>query len=142
MRKQFAAGLIAGLAVITVCAVVALATPGGDDNPLISKAYLENIFMGQVQEYVDSSTAFTVVQVKKGEELIGSSGCELILRQGKATVIATEKGGLADTTIGVDLKDGEAFPPNHLTIVPVDDGRGLSAENDVLVMVKGKYTIQ
>ncbi len=141
MRKQFAAGLIAGLAVITVCAAVALATPGGEDNPLISKAYLDNIFMPEVQKYVDSSSKFSVVEVKKGQKLIGDAGCELILRQGSGEVIATKKGGLADTTAGFDLADGEAFPSNHLTIVPVDDGRGLLATSNVLVMVKGKYTI-
>ena len=141
MRKQFVAGLVAGLAVITVCAVVALATPGGDDNPLISKAYLDNIFMKEVQEYVDTASAFKVVEVKKGQKLIGGAGCELILRQGKAEVIATAKGGLADTTAGSDLANKAAFPSNHLTIVPVDDGRGLLATSDVLVMVKGRYTI-
>lgn len=142
MRKQFAAGLIAGLAVVTVCAVVALATPGGDDNPLISKAYLDNIFMNEVRDYVNSSAKFKVVEVKSGQSLIGSAGCELILRSGSARVIATEKGGLADTTNGSDLANSAAFPANHLTVIPVDDGRGLAAASDVLVMVKGEYTIK
>ena len=141
MRKQFVAGLIAGLAVITVCAAVALATPGGDDNPLISKSYLDNIFKAEITEYVDSTTRFSVVEVKKGETLIGGAGCELILRQGQAKVIATKKGGLADTTDGIDLADGTDFPANHLTVVPLDDGRGLSAKTSVLVMVNGTYTI-
>ena len=61
---------------------------------------------------------------------------------GSATVIATQKGGLADTTGGYDLANGTAMPSNHLLIVPVNDGRGISANNDVLVMVKGAYNIQ
>ena len=72
----------------------------------------------------------------------GGAGCELILRQGSANIIATTKGGLADTTVGGDLADGTAMPSNHLLIVPLDDGRGIQATSTVLVMVKGEYTIQ
>ena len=58
MKKQFLAGLAAGLAIIAVCAIVVLATPGDEDNPLISKAYLENNFFTTVKEYVSSKTEY------------------------------------------------------------------------------------
>lgn len=141
-RKEFWAGLIAGLAVVVVCAIVVLANPGGDDNPLISKDYLDNVFMGEVKQYVNNQTKFSVQELQAGQKLIGGAGCELILRQGSANIIATTKGGLADTTVGGDLADGTAMPSNHLLIVPLDDGRGIQATSTVLVMVKGEYTIQ
>ena len=142
MKKQFLAGLTAGFAVIFVCAVVALATPGDENNPLITKSYLENNFYATVKEYVSGKTEFKVVSVEKGKQLIGKAGCELILRMGSGEIIATEKGGLADTTAGYDLADGTAMPSNHLLIIPVDDGRGFLATSDVLVMVKGDYEIK
>lgn len=142
MKKQFLTGLAAGFAIITVCAVVVLATPGDEDNPLISKAYLENNFFTTVKEYVTSKTEFHVVSVEKGKSLIGSSGCELILRQGSGKIIATEKGGLADTTSGSDLANGAKMPANHLLIIPLGDGRGFTASENVLVLVKGGYEIK
>ena len=59
---------------------------------------------------------------------------------GKATIIATEKGGIADTTAGFDLADGNDMPSNHLLIVPLADGRGIRASSDVIVMIKGGFT--
>jgi len=142
MKKNFVTGLVTGLAIIAVCAVVALATPGSDDNPLISKDYLDKIFKPEITDYVKEKNAFAVVELKSGQKLIGQAGCELILRQGSATVISTEKGGLADVTAGNDPSNGMAMPANHLLIVPVSDGRGIEATSKVLVMVKGEYEIK
>ena len=120
---------------------VVLAEPGGQDDPLISKNYIETVLMPQIKQYVESkisevssggtaaAESFKIVNMTSGQKLICSSGCELILRMGKATVIATEKGGLTDTTAGFDLSNGTDMPANHLLIVPVDDGRGLKTEN-------------
>lgn len=142
MKKNFLAGLTTGLAVIAVCAVVALANPGSDSNPLISKDYLDNVFKPEIVEYVQTQNAFKVIELSAGQRLIGQAGCELILRQGSATVISTEKGGLADVTAGNDPSNGMAMPSNHLLIVPVSDGRGIKADSKVLVMVKGAYAIK
>ena len=138
MKKNFVTGLVTGLAIIAVCAVVALATPGSDENPLISKDYLDKVFKPEIT----AVTSFSVVELKTGQKLIGQAGCELILRQGSATVISTEKGGLADVTAGNDPSNGMAMPANHLLIVPVSDGRGIEATSKVLVMVKGEYEIK
>ena len=136
-----------------------LAEPGGSDDPLISKSYIENVLMPTIKQYVESRIAeaglgtgngsdsgsaqtFKVVELKKDQTAIASAGTEMILRMGSATVIATAKGGLADTTAGFDLADGVDMPANHLLIVPVADGRGIKANNDVIVMIKGGYTIK
>lgn len=151
--KKFKAATI--LLCLALCFSAVLAEPGGNDDPLISKSYIENVLMPSIKQYVESRIAevnsgsgagsaevFKVVEVKKDQQLICSAGTELILRMGKATIIATEKGGLADTTAGFDLANNAEMPANHLLIVPVADGRGIKATADVLVMVKGGYTIK
>ncbi len=136
--------------------MVVLATPGTSDDPLISKAYLDNVLIPQIKEYVDTkisqissggtgtatAASFKVVNMTQGQKMICDAGTELILRMGKADIIATQKGGIADTTAGFDLANGTNMPANHLLIVPLADGRGITAHNDVIVMVKGGYTIE
>ena len=147
------------IAALVLCAasifMVVLAEPGDTDDPLISKAYIDNVVIPQLKEYVDnkisqvstgggtqSAESFKVVNMTAGQKMICNAGAELILRMGKAEIIASEKGGIADTTAGFDLANGTAMPSNHLLIVPVADGRGITAQNDVIVMVKGGYEIK
>ena len=86
--------------------------------------------------------SFTVVNLNAGQSVIGEAGTEMILRMGSGKIIATQKGGLADTTSGYDLSNGTAAPSNHLLIVPVADGRGFKAETDSIIMIKGGYTVK
>ena len=126
--------VIAGLTVT----YTVMANPGSDSDPVISFSYLTEIFKPEVEKEL----TFQVVSVSKGESLTGTAGTEMILRMGKAAIFATESGGLSDVTVGYDLPDGTEMPPNHLLIVPKDDGRGIVAKTDCLVMVKGGYTIE
>ncbi len=145
--------------VLALTFTVVLAEPGGADDPIISKSYIDNVLMPQIKDYIESrlkgvvpdngnqstgetaAETFTVVSMSKGQKMTCDAGCELILRMGQAEIFATEKGGLADTTAGYDLANKTNMPSNHLLIVPVGDGRGIIAQNDVLVMVKGGYTL-
>ncbi|MBQ2891019.1 MAG: hypothetical protein IJE44_05185 [Clostridia bacterium] len=148
-------GIVAGLCAVMTLAVPVVANPGSADDPLITQSYITSVVMPELEDYVKaevkkqvsggvSVTAerFEVISLSAGEKIICENGTELILRMGSATIIATEKGGLADTTAGVDLPNGTQMPSNHLLIVPVADGRGIMAQNDVLVMVKGGYDKQ
>ena len=126
--------VIAGLTVT----YTVMANPGSDSDPVISFSYLTEIFKPEVKKEL----TFQVVSVSEGESLTGTAGTEMILRMGKAAIFATESGGLSDVTAGYDLPDGTEMPPNHLLIVPKDDGRGIVAKTDCLVMVKGGYTIE
>ena len=93
-------------------------------------------------DVVKKELSFQVVNMSKGDVLIGEAGTEIILRMGTAEIIATEKGGLADLTSGTDLANGTNMPANHHLVIPVDDGRGIKAKNKVIVMVKGDFTLE
>ena len=139
MKKQFFAGLIAGLLIVALCTAAVLASAGSESDPLVSKSYLENVFLNTVK----NETSFKLVELTKGQRIICGEGCELILRMGDATIFASELGGLSDVTAGIDLPDGTAMPLNHHLIVPVGDGRGITSKADVLlVLVKGNYVIK
>lgn len=125
------------LVVLTVTYTV-MANPGSNNDPVISLSYLKEIF----QPEVEKNLTFNVVSVKKGQTLIGDTGTEMILRMGQATIIATNMGGIADTTAGFDLANGTDMPSNHYLIIPKNDGRGVKAKTDCLIMVKGKYEIK
>ena len=124
--------------VVVICllfvAVVYAAQPGTEEDPLVTKSYLENIM---AQE-----TKFKVVDVPAGRSVICSAGTEMILRMGTCSVIGTQKGGVSDVTMGYDLANGTSVQGNHLLIVPLDDGRGVRTATNCLIMIKGGYTIQ
>lgn len=160
-KKLYAAGIIFILIFASLTANIVMAEPGGDDDPIISLSYIQNTVIPELKAYVDAKIAsitsntgnqnsgstaeapsFKVVEITQGQKLIADAGTELILRMGKATIIATEKGGIADVTAGFDLANNSNMPSNHHLIVPVGDGRGLVAQDDIIVMVKGGYSVK
>ena len=66
----------------------------------------------------------------------------MILRMGSATVNASQSGGLSDVTAGFDLPQGYAMPANHLLVVPINDGRGVTMTTDGKIMIKGAYSVE
>jgi hypothetical protein len=103
--------------------------PGSAADPLVSKSY------------VDQMVSFRVVNVPAGQIAQGEAGTEIVVRAGKATVIASAQGGVLDATVGVDLKQGQEAAANHLLVIPRTDGRGLLAKTDLVLMVKGPIAI-
>ena len=85
---------------------------------------------------------FEVIKVEAGQQLIGEASTEIILRSGTATAIAGASGGVADITGGTDLSTGTSVSKNHLLLIPVGDGRGMSCTSLCYVMVKGGYTLK
>lgn len=160
-----------GILLVTQAVYTVTAEPGGQDDPVIVQSYLEQVVVPQIKEYIDQKVSaiagnnvntgneagqnlsqsqqgdqFQIVTIKPGQRLIGGASTEMILRQGRCTVIATSKGGVADVTQGGDISNGGIMPPNHLLIIPLGDGRGFLAaadnQKDVIIMVRGTYTIQ
>lgn len=92
-----------------------------------------------------ASEALEIVTVKPGQQLIGSTGTEFIVRSGKAVIISEGTNGVADLTDGVDLINGQAVPMNHLLTIP-KEGRGIQVvegnKYSLTVMVRGGYTLK
>lgn len=90
----------------------------------------------------EKSSAYEVVTVPQGNSIFGKQGTEMIVRSGEGVVLASQGGGLQDMTEGTDLNDQSSVPKFHLIIIPREDGRGLYANKELIVMVRGGYTIQ
>ena len=135
--------------------------PGSSNDPLVTKSYVDSLFSSlkneedekdndKNKEEVTQSAGniFEVIELDEGQTLLGHAGCEMILRSGKATVNSyiSEEGienGLQDITDGIDLKNGENVPLNHLILIPRTDTRGMTTITDeVFVMVRGSYEIK
>jgi hypothetical protein len=128
--------------------------PGSTADPLVTKSYVDErirqMLDGKTPVQEDPSkpaveeTAPKVLRLKAGEEVIGKSGTQLIVRAGKAVIRSDGANGLADVTDGVDLQAGVVAPKN-LLIVP-RDGRGVAVEagflQDVYVTVNGPHEVR
>jgi hypothetical protein len=136
-RKRAAAICLAALACVAMTAAVRAAsgTPGSESDPVVTKSYVDKLL-------AETGGVFLPVQVAAGKRLIGGAGAEIILRSGEATVIGNESNGVSDLTDGSDLPTGAPARPNHLLLVPRDDGRGIAAVTDLWVMVRGPHTLQ
>lgn len=122
-------------ALLTLFVAASYATnPGTQEDPLITKSYIESV--------VYPATKFQVVNVPANKSVIGAAGTEMILRQGTCSIIGTAKGGVSDVTMGYDLANGIVVQGNHLLIVPIDDGRGVWTATDCILMIKGGYEIK
>ncbi|NLB24258.1 MAG: hypothetical protein GX828_02285 [Clostridiales bacterium] len=104
--------------------------PGGPDDPVVTKSY------------VDSSLAFKVLNLKEGQTLIGKEGTEIIIRSGEITAIDNGANGVSDITQGTDLMTGTKCKANHFLIIPRSDGRGIKALTESYVMIRGDYTLE
>ena len=134
-KKVFA--VIAALSILLTASVLA-----SSDDPVISLSYLSEIFMPKVEKKIAENSVFNVVNVEQGKTFVAGAGCEFIVRAGESVVIASNQGGLADTSAGMDLGQGTRIPLNHLLIAPRDDNRGFVAVSNVIIMVKGNYEVK
>ena len=132
MKKRIMIALTA-LAAIFVAGSYA-AQPGTQEDPLITKSYVESVIYPEMK--------FRIVEIEAGKSVVCSAGTEIILRMGTCSVIGTQKGGVSDVTMGYDLPNGTNVQGNHLLIVPLDDGRGVKASTNCLLMIKGSYTLK
>lgn len=131
------------IAVISLIVIMASLLVAADSDSLITKGYIDNVLMPQIESMAGGGEEkYTVISLSAGEMLVCEAGCEFIIRMGSGKIMASSKGGICDATAGVDLANGTVTPSNHLLIVPVSDGRGVVANNDMLVMIKGDYEIK
>ncbi len=152
MKKfEFKKTAACALCTVLMCANGVSANPGSADDPLITLSYVNDVLIPQIKSYVDthsglqaaiSNGVYNVVNVSKGQIIVGGQSCHMIMRTGSGSAIAGVGGGIADVTGGTDLKTGTPIPLNHELIFPLDDGRGIKMETDAIVMVKGIYSVR
>jgi hypothetical protein len=147
VRSVFIAALVLTFLLGYGIGMANVGEPGSEDDPLVTKSYVDKV-VSELKSYLDKSSSvgqsigsFEVVYLERGDRLIAGKGTEIILRSGIATVVDSENGGIADVTDGKDLKRTERAPQNHLLIVPRDDGRGLIAETNVVLTVRGSFKV-
>ena len=88
-----------------------------------------------------NAAVYTVVTLKKGQQMNMEIGCEVMLRVGKAQCVSPSSPGLINTTKGASLNHGEALETNHLYMATIT-GRAVKATTDVTkVLVRGGCTI-
>ncbi len=122
----------------------ASAAPGTQEDPLVSQSYVDAQIEGLKSQIASSGSgaAFSVVTVKAGQKVLGGEGTEIIVRSGDATAIDNGVNGVSDLSSGIDLKTGQRAQLDHLLLVPRNDGRGIQAQSELYIMVRGSYTLQ
>ena len=161
MTKKMKLGMIMLATLVVGSSVYAAKGDAGSSNdPLVTKSYVDSK-VTQLQKTVEvqasmidlltqeinnmgkeESSRYEVVTVPAGQSIVGKQGTEIIVRSGNGQVLASDGGGLQDMTEGTDLLGGSEIPKYHLVIIPREDGRGIYATKDLIVMVRGGYNIQ
>ena len=88
-----------------------------------------------------AASTYSVISMSSGQKLIGVKGCEIMLRVGSAYCSASSSPGLIDTSTAGILEDGKYLSKNHMYMVTID-GRGLVADGEIMLIVRGDYTIE
>lgn len=145
-KVVFIISLVILLLAGSIAVAAASGTPGSQDDPVVTKSYVDQkiaeLKNGGSSGSTGSGAVFKVVEVDAGKKVLGGEGTELILRGGEATALDNGKDGISDLTAGVDLKEGTVITRNHHLLVPMSDGRGIAVKAKAWVMIKGDYTIQ
>ncbi len=138
-------------AAVTGSAIAYAVTAGGEDDPLVTKSYVDQAVAQAVADAQkddssgDSETAeegFRVVHLTAGQTVVCYENTQFVLRSGQARTVVPGSNGISDLTAGKDLTNKQNLTANHLMLVPRSDGRGFVARTEVYVMISGAYTIE
>ncbi|MGL4362525.1 MAG: hypothetical protein ACRCSG_04530 [Cellulosilyticaceae bacterium] len=136
--KKILAGVLISSLILVATTYAANNDAGSQNDPLVTKSYVDEL----VKELEKTnSNKYEIVEVEAGQVLEGHESTEMILRAGEGNVIESSGGGIQDITDGLDLKTSVNVPKNHLLLIPRGDGRGILAKTNIIVMVRGGYTI-
>ena len=153
------------LVVLLLVILTVAVTAAGDsaystaNDPLVSKSYVDSMKAEIVKELAASldadtfneymkTSSFSVQALKKGQRLVATGSCEMVLRSGAGYVIITSQGniangvGFSDLTGGAEVVNGKSAPKNHLLLASAGDGRLIEVTSDTAYfMVRGEYTV-
>ncbi len=161
MRKKKTAILIICLvlaAALLSAAVYAAVSYGSEEDPLITKSYLDEVlqprleadFEAELDAAIDaalenaeteSSGDFVVITLSSGQSVRCGVGCELMLRIGSAKAQGADYPVLVDTTTGESVASGTAMKTNHLYMVTIDGNGFTATAATTKLLIKGDYTI-
>ncbi len=145
--------------VVIISIVIVFASPGSEDDPLVSVSYLDNTLNqfkseivklleqnknNQTSQQESTTLVFEIFQFEPGTQIVFGASTEFIIRRGIATLIDPDLNNMPDLTSGVDIEKGQVIPLNHHMLCPRRDGRGLTVSDDsdpFWIMIKGDYIV-
>ncbi len=101
--------------------------PGAQDDPLITKSYAEKFYGWRLET------------LSAGNYVLMKTGCEAVVRSGKAVVAGGE---LVSLTRGASLVPGMFAAPNHELLSPKGDGRGIKIHSAAYVLLRGDCNVE
>ena len=158
MKNARMKALVIGLVILLVIgafSVYAATNYGSQEDPLITKSYLDGVVKPELEQALrqelenaigdmrSNGGDFTLLILSDGQTVTGDVGMELILRFGSAIAYAYDSGdtALVDTTSAAMLNGGATLAANHLYMVTIT-GNGFTATgDDTRVLVSGNYTV-
>ena len=143
------------------------ANPGGAEDPLVSRSYVDmrfnelvqlinaqqfaapqvnteailNEILADIERFFGGDAAFSPVHVYAGQIILAGEGTEIILRSGTATAHVPGPDGIVNATAGQDIFQGAQIPANNLMIIPREDGRGIRATTNAWFIIRGDFRI-
>jgi len=85
-------------------------------------------------------TPWTPLFVESGTLIRTYAGTEVIVRSGRAIVVAGVN-GIVDATGGRDVGNGQTVSNNHLMMTPASDGRSFYIVDSAWIMIRGEHTL-
>ena len=155
----------AGLKVVLIVLAIALAVGitvyaaanyGSQEDPLITKSYLDRVVQPELEQELEARLAaalgqagtdgdgdFVVLTLQNGQRVTGEVGTELLLRFGSAAAYAYDSGDVAlvDTTAAAAVTNGAALSANHLYMVTIQGNGFVAAADNTKVLIAGEYTV-
>lgn len=141
------------VAAVIVGGAIAAGTQGSQSNPLVTLDYLNEVVVPQLMKDVEkqvkerfdtlkkeqktTGAAFQTVELKQGKTLRPEAGSQLLIRSG--TLKSTD--ALVDLTTGETWANAGELAVNHLYIA-TGDKQTVTAEEDVILLVQGGYTVE
>ncbi|WP_027364687.1 hypothetical protein [Desulfotruncus alcoholivorax] len=116
-------------------------SPGSVNDPLVTKSFVVKYVqeslaqLGQVKG--GGSLEWSTSALEPGQQFIGKSGTEFIVRSGEAVVVDPSGSGIVDLTAGKNVSAGMTAEKNHLFTIPREDGRGVTAVKQTIIMYRG-----
>ena len=137
MKKKLIVALVITASCFTIFqagmkAGAAQATPGSSGDPLITQSYLESQLANM------GSASYKKVSVAKGKTLKAGIGTEFMIYSGNGAVTGS---GLVNLTSGEMFEKGMSAVMYSHYLAPAS-GCGVKASSNMIIFIKGSYTIE